>query len=223
MDTMKLLLAATVALLLGALALSWHGMNQGVNNASRSDLDRIKKEIDLIRAEQDKLAIERERQLLARTVVEANPVANATEIEKMKAEMEAGKEAIRKLEDEQAAQRTKDEAKMEDSEELLLDQRNLESKDSELRRARLIADALLMARVKEYVEDKELGGFMTLDVVMSEQVQVGTVLAIRRNTGILGRVKVTDVQAEGAIASPLASFGDSQPVVGDELILPPDY
>ncbi len=46
---------------------------------------------------------------------------------------------------------------------------------------------------------------------------------IRRKTGILGQLKVSDVTAEGAIANPLPGFGPIQPKVGDELILPPQY
>jgi hypothetical protein len=56
---------------------------------------------------------------------------------------------------------------------------------------------------------------------MPEQVQPGAILAIRRNTGILGQVKVSDVTAEGAIASPMPGFGPVEPKVGDELIIPP--
>ena len=41
MDTMKLLLGATVALLLGALAVSWQGMKQGVADTSPDELEPI--------------------------------------------------------------------------------------------------------------------------------------------------------------------------------------
>ncbi len=56
---------------------------------------------------------------------------------------------------------------------------------------------------------------------MPEHVQVGTVLAIRRKTGILGQVKITDISAEGAIGSPMPGFGPVEPQSGDELIIPP--
>ena len=97
----------------------------------------------------------------------------------------------------------------------------LEKKDDELRRARLIRDALLIGRIREYVANPELGGFATIEVIMPEQVQTGAILAIRRNTGILGRVKVSDVTVEGAIASPMPGFGPVEPQAGDELIIPP--
>ncbi|MEO5713339.1 MAG: hypothetical protein ABIT37_07605 [Luteolibacter sp.] len=220
MDTMKLLLGATVALLLGALAVSWQGMTTGVKNTSPDELARLQKQVDELRAEQDKLALERQLQTLRTAPVAiATPSSNAADIEAMKAQMEAGKAAIQQLE----AEKAKRDAKLADSEELLGDQRNLEKTDGELRRARMISEALLMGRVKEYVEDAQYGGFVTFDVLMPEQVQSGTVLAIRRKTGILGQLKVSEISAEGAIANPLPGFGPIKPQVGDELILPPQY
>jgi len=220
MDTMKLLLGATVALLLGALAVSWQGMNTGVKNTPRDELARLQKQVDELRAEQDKLALERQLQVLRNAPASVpTPSANAADIEAMKAQMEAGKAAIQKLEEEKA----KRDAKLADAEEGLGDQRKLENSDTELKRARMISQALLMGRVKEYVEDAQYGGFVTFDVLMPDQVQTGTVLAIRRKTGILGQLKVSDISAEGAIANPLPGFGQIKPQVGDELILPPQY
>ena len=220
MDTMKLLLGATVALLLGALAVSWQGMNTGVKNTSPDEIARLKSQVDELRAEQDKLVLERQMQTLRNAPTSIpTPASNAAEIDAMKAQVEVGKAAIQKLEEE----RIKRDRKLEDSEEGLIDQRKLEKTDSELRRARMISEALLMGRVKEYVEDAQYGGFATFDIVMPEQVQVGTVLAIRRKTGILGQVKVSDISPDGAIANPLPGYGPIKPQVGDELILPPQY
>ena len=87
----------------------------------------------------------------------------------------------------------------------------------------MISQALLIGRVKEYVEDAQYGGFVTLDVLMPDQVQAGVTLAIRRKTGLLGQLKVSEVTTEGAIASPMPGFGPVKPQVGDELILPPQY
>ncbi|MEO7099914.1 MAG: hypothetical protein ABI162_11170 [Luteolibacter sp.] len=218
MDTMKLLLGATVALLLGALAVSWQGMKNGVKNAPSDELARLEKQVSELRAEQDKLALERQLQTL-RSAAPVTPAANAAEIEAMKAQMEAGKAAIQKLEEEKA----KRDAKVADGEELEMDRRKLESTDIELKRARMIAQALLIGRVQEYVEDAQYGGFITFSVLMPEQVQVGTILAIRRKTGILGQLKVSEVSADGAIANPLPGAGTFKPEVGDELILPPQY
>ncbi|RYD49469.1 MAG: hypothetical protein EOP85_01570 [Verrucomicrobiaceae bacterium] len=218
MDTMKLLLGATVALLLGALAVSWQGMNNGVKNTPPDEIARLEKQIRELRAEQDKLQLEKQMQQL-RSEPDAIPTQNNQEIEAMKAQMEAGKEALRRLEEENA----KRDAKVEQDEEGLLAQRDRESGDTELRRARMISEALLIGKVTEYVEDPQYGGFITFNVLMPEQVQNGVIIAIRRKTGILGQLKVSDVTAEGAIANPLPGFGPVQPQVGDELILPPQY
>ena len=139
----------------------------------------------------------------------------------MKAQLDANKAALAQIEADK--DKAKRDAKVAQDEEGLLDQRGIEKADDELRRARMIAEALLIGRVKEYVEDAQAGGFITFDILMPEQVQVGTILAIRRKTGILGQLKVSDVTAEGGIANPLPGFGPVQPQVGDELILPPQY
>ena len=216
---MKLLLGATVALLLGALAVSWQGMRRGVQNAPDEDIARLKKQIAELRTEQDKLQLEKQLlQLKTSTPPASTP--NAAEIEAMKAQLAANQAALAQIEAEKAAAR---DAKVAQDEEGLLSQRDLEKGDSELRRARMIAEALLMGRVREYVEDAEYGGFVTFDVLMPEQVQPGTILAIRRKTGILGQLSVSEVSADGGIANPLPGFGPVQPQVGDELILPPQY
>jgi hypothetical protein len=115
------------------------------------------------------------------------------------------------------------EAKLADAEQLLIDKRELGKKDPEYKHAEMISQALLMGKVKDFVPNEALGDFITFDVLMPEQIQVGTIVAIRRKTGILGQLKVSDVTTEGAVANPLPGFGPVKPVAGDELILPPQY
>ncbi|MES2924381.1 MAG: hypothetical protein V4819_22710 [Verrucomicrobiota bacterium] len=217
---MKLLLGATIALLLGALAVSWQGMKTGVRNTPPDEIARLEKQVKELRAEQDKLQLEKQmQQLRSSPMSNPTPNTNAAEIERMKYEMEAGKEAIRKLEKE----RIERDKMVEDATELELDKRDIEGKDVELRRARLIAQSLLIGRIREFVESPQGGDFVTFEVLLPEQVQIGAIVAIRRKTGILGQLKVSDVTPEGAIANPLPGFGPVKPQVGDELILPPQY
>lgn len=218
MDTMKLLLGATVALLLGALAVSWQGMNTSVRNTPPDEIARLKKQVAELRQEQDKLQLEKKIQQL-KAAPASTPASNAAEIEAIKLQMEANKRALTEIEDEKA----KRDSKVSEDEEGLLHQRDKENADAELKRARMIGQALLMGRVLEYVDDAQSGGFITFEVLMREQVQVGTILAIRRKTGILGQLKVSDVTAEGGIADLLPGFGQVHPKAGDELILPPQY
>ena len=221
---MKLLLGATVALLLGALAVSWQGMTTGVKNTPPDEITRLKAQVAELRKEQDNLQREKQiQQLRSMAAPTPTPEANAAEIQAMKAQLEAGKAALAELEAEKEKEKAARDAKLAQDEDGLLGQRDLENADTELKRARMIGQALLIGRVKEYVEDAEFGGFITFDIMMPEQVQPGVILAIRRKTGILGQLKVSDVSAEGGIANPLPGFGPVQPKVGDELILPPQY
>ena len=220
MDTMKLLLGATVALLLGALAMSWQGMRDGVKNAPADELARLRIQVNELRVEQDKLQYEKQLQQLKASEPVIPPAGGTNaEIEEMKAKLAANEAALAQIEADKAAR----DAKVAQDEEGLLSQRDLEKGDNELRRARMIAEALLIGRVSEYVEDAQYGGFITFSILMPEQVQPGTILAIRRKTGILGQLKVSEITAEGGIASPLPGFGRIQPQAGDELILPPQY
>ena len=216
---MKLLLGATVALLLGALAVSWQGMRRGVENASPDEIARLKKQVTELRQEQDKLQLERQlQQLKSSAPTTAMPESNA-ELEAMKREVENNKAKLAAIEAEKAAaEKAARDAKLSQDEEGLLSQRDLEKGDSELRRARLIGEALLIARVREYVAES---GFITFDILMPEQVQNGTVLALRRKTGILGQFTVSDVTPEGGVADQLPGIGRIDPKPGDELILPP--
>lgn len=221
MDTMKLLLGATIALLLGALAVSWQGMNTGVKNTPPDEVARLEKQIKELRAEQDNLKMQRDLQLLRSEPIQAPATSSALELEAMKLQLAQNKLALEEMEMLKEAE--KRDKKVAQDEEGLIEQRKLEGGDSELRRARMISEALLIGRVKEYVEDAQYGGFITFDVLMPDQVQPGVIVAIRRKTGILGQLKVSDMSAEGAIANPLPGFGPVKPQVGDELILPPQY
>jgi len=222
MDTMKLLLGATVALLLGALVLSWQGMTTGVKNTPPDELARLKKQVAELRLEQDKLQLEKQNQQLKAAIPPApTPASNAEEIAALKAQLEANKTALSQLETDK--DKGKRDAKIAQDEEGLLSQREIEKGDAELRRARVIGEALLIGRVKEYVADAQYGGFITFEILMPEQVQVGTILGIRRKTGILGQFKVSEVTTDGGIANPLPGIGPIQPKAGDELILPPQY
>lgn len=218
MDTMKLLLGATIALLLGALAVSWQGMNQGVKNTPPDEIARLQKQVKELRAEQDNLKMQRDLQQLRSESVQTP--ANS-ELETMKLQVAQNKLALEEIELRKEAEAR--DKKVADLEEVEMDKRGLESNDSELRRARMISEALLVGRIKEYVEDAQYGGFVTFDVLLPEQIQAGVIVAIRRKTGILGQLKVSDITSEGAIANPLPGFGQVKPQVGDELILPPQY
>lgn len=214
---MTILLGATFALLLAAVVLSFMAMQDGVKNAPHAEIARLQFQLDQLRLEQDKLAYE--KQLLQLRSSPVSETAGPSEIERMKTELAAKEKEMAQL----AEEKTDAEKKADTfrDEAGFIGGRELEKNDNELRRARMIRDALLIGRVTSFITNAEVGNFITIEVIMPEQLQPGTILAIRRNTGILGRVKVSDVTAEGAIASPMPGFGQVEPQAGDELIIPP--
>jgi hypothetical protein len=227
MDTMKLLLGATVALLLGALAMSWQGLKQGEKNAPPEEVARIQREIAEMKLEHERLKLEMERQTLRNGAapIQVAPVAPAPVVDPdaLEAQLAAKEAELAKVQkDKSKAER---DMKTYRDEAGIIAQRELEKNDTELKRGRLIAQALLVGRVHEYVEDPKTGGIAVIEIAMPQQVEVkaGTVLAIRRNNGLLGQLKVTSVEPEGAIASPVTAFEAAKPQPGDELIVPPQY
>ncbi len=216
---MTILLGATFALLLAAVVLSFQGMRDGVRNAPKDELERLRAQVEQLRIEQERLAIQKELR-----EVQENPapqISNPSDVERMKEELARKEAEIAALaEEKQDAEKKADTYRDEAG---FIGQRELEKGDNELRRARMIRDALLIGKISSYVANPEVGNFVTIEVVMPEQVQPGAILAIRRNTGILGRVKVTEVPGEGALASPMPGFGQVEPQAGDELIIPPQF
>ena len=57
MDTLKILLGATVALLLGALAVSYKNINAPAKPAAQNEQKELLRQIEELRLEQDRLQI----------------------------------------------------------------------------------------------------------------------------------------------------------------------
>ncbi len=226
MDTMKLLLGATIALLFAAVVLSISQTRQRVANTPVGDLQRLSQQIEELRLEQQRLDLERKvrdqrNQQLAAQQTPAPEQQRSDEIAAMQAQLAAREAALREIEEEKA--RAERDAEVYREEAGLVGQREIERSNNEMRRARMIRDALLVARIQEYVADDELGGFVVIDLLMPENISPGETLAIRRNTGIIGYVRLTTIEGMQAIASPLPGFGPVDPQPGDELIIPPPF
>ena len=222
MDTLKILLGATVALLLGALAVSYKNLGSPPKAAAKSEQAEILRQIEEIRLEQDRLQMEKQRMLLQQAATPApTPSENAAAIAAAAAEREAMQRQIDELQKEK--EKAERDAEVADREAAFVGGKMLEGRDQEARRARMIRDSLVIGRIKEWVEDPQFGGFATVEVIMPDNVQPGTVLCIRRNTGILGRLRVGEMSIEGAIANPVGTFPEARPQAGDELILEPPF
>jgi hypothetical protein len=241
MDTMKILLGATVALLLAAVVVSWQNMREQSANAAPDDLARVEAQIQQYKIEEQRLAAERElRALRAATpnltavpapapstanTVAVPPGQAATAVPTAQPDRTADLEQRLRDAEEKAAKLERDKNVARD-EAGVIAQRDLEKHDKELRRARLIKQALLIATVTEFVENPDIGSFAVIKVERPENVQPGTILDIRRNTGVLGKLKIGELNGEEAIANPIPASFMGGPVdirPGDELILPPPF
>ncbi len=215
MDTLKILLGATVALLLGALAVSWKNLQTGEKNASQDELAKLQRQIEEIRRAQDDLAFEKQRLALQEAAARPTPSEEAAAEAAKRAELEA---QIARYEEEKA--QAERDAKMENQENAFQEGMEFQKKNSDVRRARMIRDALLIARINEWIDD---GDFGTIELVRPENVQPGSELLIRRNTGVLGKLRVERIEIGGGIVNPVTQFGEVKPQRGDELILEPPF
>ncbi len=227
MDTIKLLLAATTALLMGALLWTWNTQQKLSKEAPASELMRIQKQLDDIKREEEILRAEKQ---LREIGVAANaPVASTTnQPTSAQIELEEKAAKLREIEEKNAAlqrelELKEKEANVAKKEAGFIAQDALEKSDRELRRARQIREALLMAKVMEFRNDPSTGAFVTIQLVMPEHVPVDTILAVRRKDGIAGNVKVREIVGMEAIADVLPGIGPFTPEAGDELIIAPAF
>jgi hypothetical protein len=226
MDTIKLLLTTTSALLLGALLWTWNTQQKLSKDSPTGEWERIQKQLDDIKHEEEILRAEKQLRNLG---VAANAPSQAPTIPPSPQSELAEKAArLREIEEKNAAlqrelEMKEKEANVAKKEAGLIAQNDLERSDKELRRARQIREALLMAKVMEYRNEPTTGSFVTIQLVMQEHVTVDTILAIRRKDGIAGNVKVREIIGGEAIADVLPSAGPFAPEAGDELIIAPAF
>ncbi len=226
MDTIKLLLAATTALLMGALLWTWNSQQKQTRDAPASELARVQKLLNDIKQEEEILRAE--KQLRELVVSNKENLEPTTPVNNTQTELEEKAAKLREIEEKNAAlqkelELKEKEANVAKKEAGLIAQNDLEKSDKELRRARQIREALLMAKVMEYRNDPATGAFVTIQLVMAENVTVETVLAVRRKEGIAGNVKVREIIGTEAIADVLPGVGPFTPEPGDELIIAPAF
>ena len=214
MNITQILLGSTAAILLAALILSYNAMKGGVAEDGRRQSAR-----ELIE-QNERLQAEI---LRLRT---GHGYAGAGSQVQMPASMSAEKlseleEQNRLLKEQVGAEQKKREQAQ--AEAQALTERQSGKLNKEQRRAKLISMAMLMAQVSEVAQDEGIY-VVVIDVKMREQVHDGTELAIRRGTGIIGRLKVSRDDSGNYFADPIpGSFpgGEIDVQVGDELIIPP--
>lgn len=207
MDTIKVLLGMTVALLVGALAMSWKNFRQEVRDTPKKELAEVQRQIAEIEQQRKLLQEEKDRMMQGMPLTpKATPPGATPAIPEVAPQSvpETGAVFGQDLPSQEATPETPDKPAADPAD-----------------RAKAIAAAPAVAKITEWVEDPNLGAFATLQVIDATAVKAESVLCVRRGTGILGKLKVSEVTPEGAVASPSAVFGDVKPKVGDEVIVEP--
>lgn len=89
-------------------------------------------------------------------------------------------------------------------------------------RARLISQAILQANIAQWDPEQ---WFAVIEPSPSANFSIGEVLGVRRNGGILGRLRIDRAAGGQYIASLTSAIGGSAPDIrpGDELIIPPAF
>ena len=214
MNMMSVLLGATGLLLVAALILSMGSMN---SSSDAEEFAKLRAEIDeMKRAERD-LASRRLIPIPTPTPPTPAPVVTSDPVREAELAAENA-ELLAQLEEKNIQERIlKKEAD-------LLTNRDREKTNSSARRARTIDNALLIATVIEYAKTEE-GEFVVVNIQRHDNSQVGTELAIRRNSGIVGHVKISHLYENSqASADPIVGTFLGAPIdirPGDELIVPP--
>lgn len=215
MNITQILLGSTAALLLAALILSYGAMRgDEANDGRRHSATELMQENARLQAEITRLRT-------GQPVPSATPQVDSPDT-MSKEKLKEIEEQNRILQEQFAAEKKKREQA--EAETRAITERQSGRLNKEERRAKVIAAAMLMAQVKEVAEAEGMR-VIVIDVKMREHVRTGTELAVRRGTGIIGRLKVSRIDEEGNyFADPLpGSFpgGSVDVKVGDELIVPP--
>jgi hypothetical protein len=206
-DMLKIFFGLVAALLLGALVHTWKDFKAARANEPKEKVDEVRREITLIREVQAKMQQDRDRITgVALPTSAAEPVtvstdASGIDLAAVDAASSLGEEDPSTQAAEAAPRPAPDESPPGD-------------------RAALIAAAPVVAKIAEWVEDPVIGQFATL-VVIDPKLTPGTIVAIRRNNGILGRLKIEEITAEGTLANPVTTFQEVKPQKDDLLIIEP--
>lgn len=204
MDTIKILLGLVAALLVGALVHTWKDFKVARANEPKEKLDQVRLEIAMIHQTRAQMKADRDRITgITPPPALAEPSAVSTDTSGVDL---AAIDAASSLGDGSA-------------EELPTPSPD-PAPAAPLDRAARIAAAPVVAKIVEWVDDPAIGQFATLDVI-DPKLTPGTVVAIRRNNGILGRLKIEQITAEGTLANPVTVFQELKPQKGDLLIIEP--
>ncbi|GAA5497085.1 hypothetical protein SAMN02745181_3716 [Rubritalea squalenifaciens DSM 18772] len=229
MNTMKILIGATFALLLAGLITSYQTMKNNEKSDPRAaEIEKLEKRLAELEAAKNSNAPLGSNNFSNNQYGSGGfqPQAVPNPLEQQAA-TQAAQLQIEKLKQEIAELKNDNEdsvkkADLAEREAQALLENEMDRRQPEMARANRIKQALLMARVEKWYEEEKL---VTILIERPEDVQSGLILAIRRNSGIIGRLQVGTVENNKAVADPIpGSFlGGVDIREGDELIVPPAY
>ncbi len=215
MNITHILLGSTAAILIAALILSYSSMRNGEQEGFRITNAKV------LMDENARLQAEISR--LQAGQVNERPTPPLTPPQNMTSQRLAQLEEQRRLLKDQLDAEIK-KRKLAEEEAQVMTEREAGKLNKEQRRAKRISMATVMAQVGEVAEDQGIF-LIVLDVKYKDQVREGREFAIRRGTGIIGRLVVSRIDIDdNYFADPLpGSFpgGSIDVKVGDELIVAP--
>jgi hypothetical protein len=215
MNITHILLGSTAAILIAALILSYSAMKGGEEEGYQLTSAKV------LMDENARLQAEINRLQAGQAYAGSTPVMPPPQ--NMTAQRLVELEEQKRLLSEQLdAERKKREVAEQEAE--VITEREAGKLNKDQRRAKMISIATVMAQVSEVAQDQGIF-VIVLDVKVASQVREGRELAIRRGTGIIGRLVVSRIDIDdNYFADPLpGSFpgGSIDVKVGDELIVAP--
>ena len=240
MNTVRILICLTFALLVAALVHSYSTNGDSNSQPKDKSISELKEELERIKLEN---SIKRERAAtnpidytqfnnqytppvtndFVNPITAVPPVTvETTPSDSVIAKLDALEAENAKLKAEQERQESENNMLLEEAE--VIQEELFAKKQPEIKRAAEIAQALVMARVKEYSAEN---GIAVLDLVRAQNLNTGQILGIRRGSagGIIGRIKLGHlVDSAIGYGDPIAESFFGAPIdvrVGDELIVIP--
>lgn len=221
MNITQIILGSTAVMLLVAIVLSYSEMKTGEEqHGLKQSATQIMQDSARMQAELDRL-----RRGVVTSEVALEIPAQMTEGKL--SEMEQQNELLRQqLASEEAMRKQAEEVAVDAAvaaEIAALPPEDPSQAKKDKRRARHITIATLMAQVIEVATEGDIS-VIVIDVKMPDQVHMGTKLAIRRGSEIIGSLAVSNIVEGNVFADPIQSSfvgGNIDVQVGDELILEP--
>jgi hypothetical protein len=208
MNTTNILLGTTSLLLVVGFALSFGGFTKNRENSnSKEELAALKEEIEKIKAEEKVIELSQLRTTTPAPVIPTAPVS--TEVgpvsEDMKRVIEAQKDKIASLESEKEVLAIEKEAVEKENNKIFVEKS--EAKKEQSMAAFRIKNALAMGTVT--TANKENALVIFTPSPSATNFQPGKILAVRRNTGIIGTIQIDRLAETGEYVATMRPHGYS--------------